>query len=85
MYIHIYMSLSLTHTHEHTHTHTQGLLVWLPTSILVTMFNWLPSSRFLLVWVLLPIGGLCVVELASVSLRRVINRGNVFQFLFRTR
>jgi len=51
-----------------------GLLVWLPTAIIVTMFNWLPSSRFLVVWVLLPIGGLCIVELISMTIRRFVNK-----------
>ena len=51
-----------------------GILVWLPTALLVSLFMWGPSSRFFLVYVALPIGGLSIIELASLLVRRFFNR-----------
>jgi hypothetical protein len=51
-----------------------GLLVWLPTAFVVALFLFTPSSRFLVVWILLPIGGLLAIELASWFIRRVFNK-----------
>ena len=50
------------------------MLVWLPTTFIVALFLWPPSSRLLMVWVLLPVGGLLTVELASFVIRRIFNK-----------
>ena len=50
-----------------------GLLVWLPTALAVALCTWGPSARFFVFYVLLPIGGLCVIEFVSWLIRRFVN------------
>ena len=51
-----------------------GLLIWLPSALLVTLCTWGPSARFFILYILLPVGGLCLIEFVSFIIRRFVNK-----------